>query len=163
MSLPPDLILLTSFSGDWGSYEEQLNVIFKEEIACNTLTYQGCRVSCRRFPETQERWAAFWHLVQEGQVEADRQPDLRRCERIRWVKWVIESAKTHDQINVWENTRKGEVSVLLWYAEAYLVVLSQRQGYWLLKTAYCTEGTGRISKLRKERDAFLKAALPIKS
>jgi hypothetical protein len=34
------------------------------------------------------------------------------------------------------------------------VILAQRQGYWLLRTAYCTDKSGRIRQLRKERDAF---------
>jgi len=34
------------------------------------------------------------------------------------------------------------------------VILGQRSGYWLLRSAYCTEKSGRIAQLRKERDAF---------
>lgn len=112
---------------------------------------------CRRHPEAAGRWASFWHLVQEGRVEDDRTPDLRRCERIRWVRWVIENAATHAEIDEWQNTRGTEVNTLLWFREEYLVVLAQRQGYWLLRTAYCTEKSGRIRQLRKERDAFHRA------
>ena len=50
--------------------------------------------------------------------------------------------------------RGTEVNTLLCYREEYLVILAQRQGYCLLKTAYCTEKSGRIRQLRKERDAF---------
>jgi hypothetical protein len=95
--------------------------------------------------------------VQEGRVEDDRLPDLRRCERIRWVRWVIENAGAHAEIDIWQNTRGTEVNTLLWFREEYLVVLGQRQGYWLLRTAYCTEKSGRIAQLRKERDAFRRA------
>ena len=77
--------------------------------------------------------------------------------RLRWVRWIIENGRTHTEIQEWQNTRGTEVNTLLWYQEEYLVVLTQRQGYWLLKTAYCTEKSGRIRQLRKERDAFLKS------
>jgi hypothetical protein len=96
--------------------------------------------------------------VQEGRVEDDRLPDLRRCERIRWVRWVIENATSHAEIDIWQNTRVTEINTLLWLREEYLVVLGQRQGYWLLRTAYCTEKSGRIAQLRKERDAFRRSA-----
>lgn len=70
----------------------------------------------------------------------------------------IENAPTHAEIDEWQNRRGTEINTLLWYREEYLVVLAQRQNYWLLKTAYCTEQRGRIEKLRRERDAFRRAA-----
>lgn len=50
-----------------------------------------------------------------------------------------------------------EVNTLLWYREEHLVVLVQRQGFWLLKTAYCTKKSGWIAQLHRERDAFRRA------
>ena len=155
--IPPDLVPFKAFGGDWAAYETELHRIFVEEIAGGGLQFRGARVGCRRHPEAAGRWASFWHLVQEGRVEDDRAPDLRRCERIRWVRWAIENAPTHVEIDEWQNTRGSEINTLIWYREEYLVVLAQRQGYWLLKTAYCTEQRGRIEKLRRERDAFRRA------
>ena len=66
----------------------------------------------------------------------------------------------HCCINEWQNERGTEKNTLLWYREEYLVVLAERCGYWLLKTAYCTEQSGRIGQLRKERDANLKRLKP---
>jgi len=154
---PPDLLLFDAFGGDWTAYENELHRIFMEEIARGGVQFRGARVGCRRHPEADGKWASFWHLVQEGRVEDDRLPDLRRCERIRWVRWVIENAATHPEIDEWQNMRGTEVNTLLWYREEYLVVLGQRQGYWLLRTAYCTDKSGRIRQLRKERDAFRQA------
>lgn len=155
---PPDLVSLNAFGGDWTAYEAELHRIFVAEIASGGLHFRSLPVNCRRRPETAGRWASFWHLVQEGRVEDDRTPDLRRCERLRWVPWVIESAATHRHITEWQNSRGSETNSLLWYREEYLVVLGQRRDYWLLKTAYCTEQRGRIEKLRRERDAFRRAA-----
>ena len=73
------------------------------------------------------------------------------------MRWVIENAVAHAEINVWQNTRGTQVNTLLSFREEYLVVLGKRQGYWLLRTAYCTEKSGRIAQLRKERDAFRRA------
>ena len=150
---PPDLVSFSGFGGDWKAYETALYRIFREEIADGSLRFRGLPVRCRRRPETGGRWAAFRHLVQEGQAEEDRTPDLRRCERIRWIRWMIENGETHPTIDEWQNTRRTETNTLLWYREDYLVVLTRRRNYWLLKTAYCTERRGRIEQLRRERDA----------
>ena len=150
---PPDLLPFNDFGGDWEAYEAALFGIFLAEIAQAGLRFRGLNVGCRRHPEALGRWSSFWHLVQEGRVEEDREPDLRRCERLRWIRWVIENATAHPEIDEWQNTRKTEVSTLLWYREEYLVVLSQRrnqargESYWLLKTAYCTEKSGRIRQV----------------
>ncbi len=154
---PPDLLLFNDFGGKWEAYEHALHRIFLDEIARAGLEFRGLRVGCRRIPETAGRWASFWHLIQEGYVEEERTPDLRRCERLRWVRWVIENAKTNPDIDEWQNRRNYEINTLLWYREEYLVVLTQRQDYWLLKTAYCTDKTRRIDQLRRERDNFQEA------
>ena len=91
-----------------------------------------------------------------SRLEEYRVPDLKRCERVRWIPWVIEYGVALSEIDVWQNVRGQQINTLLWYVEEYLVVLGKRSGYWLLKTAYCTENQRRIYKLRIERDLFLK-------
>lgn len=156
---PPELLLLKTFGGDWKKYENELYKIFKTEIARSGLRFRGLQVKCRRRPETNRRWSAFWHLIQEGPTEEERTPALRRCERIRWIRWIIENATTHPNIDEWKNKRHGKINTLLWYREEYLIVLEQRvleqrENYWLLKTAYCTDKTFRLKQLRRERDSF---------
>lgn len=150
---PPELILFSDFDGDWTRYEAALDEIFVREIRSG-LALDGLPVHCRRIPESDGRWWAFWHLIQEGAIEEARIPDLRRCERLRWVRWVIENANDDPEISRWENERRREKNILLWYREEYLVVLSKRSNYLLLKTAYCTGKKGRIADLRRERDEF---------
>jgi hypothetical protein len=145
---------LSAYGGNWSAYEDELHTIFLNEIANGGLTFRGQRVSCRRIPETSGKWFSFWHLVQEGKIEDDREPDLRRCERIRWIAFVIANAESHPDILWWENERRTERNMLLWFRQEYLVVLSRRDGYWLLKTAYCTVQSGRVRQLRKEHDEF---------
>lgn len=151
---PPDLLRFADFGGDWSTYEDELNRVFMAEIARAGLVFRDAAVNCRRHDEVAGRWASYWHLVQEGRVEENRTPDLRRCERLRWVPWLIQNAVAHPEIDEWQNNRGTEVNTLLWYREEYLVILGQRNGYWLLRSAYCTEKSGRIAQLRKERDAL---------
>lgn len=150
----PSLVSLSDFKGDWNAYEEALYEIFMADLVKAGLHFGTVRVTCKRHDEHAGRWFTFWHLIQEGEIEDDRTPDLRRCERLRWVRWVIENASTHSEIDVWENVRGTNRNILLWFREEYLVVLAERRDYLLLKTAYCTNQSGRVRKLRKERDHF---------
>ncbi|MCI5045833.1 MAG: hypothetical protein MRY72_14160 [Aquisalinus sp.] len=152
MSLP-DLIRLNDYNGDWARYEDAIYDVFENDIKRHDLRFRGVKVNTRRAPEYEQKWFTFWHLISEGSVEAERLPDLRRCERLRWVRWIIENGDAETEIEIWENRRKSEQNVLLWFREEYLVVLSARGANYLLKTAYCTDRTHRVQKLRRERDA----------
>ena len=148
----PDLISLNDFDGDWSRYEEALYAIFQRDILRHDLYFRRARVTARRNPEYERKWAGFWHLISEGRVEEDRLPDMQRCERLPWVRWIIENADSCTNIDIWQNRRGRETNTLLWLEEKYLVVLSARSENFLLKTAYCTEFNHRIRRLRKERD-----------
>lgn len=153
MTIPP-LMPLGSFGGDWPTYEEALYEVFERDIVQHDLQFRGASVSARRVPEHERKWACFWHLISEGRVEDDRIPDMRRCERLPLVRWIIENSDSDANIDVWEQTRPRERNWMLWYDEYYLVVLAQRTGYHLLKTAFCTEPEHRVRKFKKERDSY---------
>ena len=77
-------------------------------------------------------------------------PDMRRCERIRWPRPVIDHSGD-EAIKIWENVRKGEKRICLWLEkEEYLVILAERRGYILLWTAYPVTQEHTKRKLRKE-------------
>ena len=168
MTSLPDLLPLEDFNGDWEAYVEELHCIFIREIARAGILFRNREVSCLRRPETEGRWKSFWHLIQKGSIEDERTPDFRRCERLRWVPWVINNAGVHPEIDEWSNKRKRETNTLLWYREEYLVVLShkvvpsQKKDFWLLKTAYPIEEEHTIRKLRKERDGFYRVSGKVK-
>lgn len=155
--IPPSLILLNDHGGDWDKYEAALYGIFEQNIIRHDLRFRGTPVNARRVPEHERKWACFWHMISEGRVEDARTPDMRRCERLSQVRWIIENADTVPAIDIWEQTREREKNWVLWYEEYYLVVLAQRSGYYLLKTAFCTDRDHRVHKFRKERDAYYAA------
>jgi hypothetical protein len=95
-------------------------------------------------------------MISTGEVEADRLPDLRRCERIRWPKPIIEN-ETSSEVRVWEEERKGETRIHLWlYSLGYLVILNQRNGYLLPWTAYYVEYDHERNKLDKRWERYKK-------
>ncbi len=86
--------------------------------------------------------------ISEGEKEADRIPDFRRCERIRWAKPVIE--RDGEPVKIWREPRNGENRIHLWLESAsYLVVLNERNGYILPWTAYVVEREHEKVKLNK--------------
>lgn len=151
----PELILLENFGGNWQRYEDEVYSKFYTDFICSRPTFQGKPVYVKRFLEDgKER--GFWHLVQEGPVEKYRTPDLRRCERVTWIRAIIEH--TNDPIiKSWSKKIGSRTRHLLWFEQAeYLVVLEKRQSAWILWTAYCTTRKHTKNKLRKEYQGSLK-------
>lgn len=154
--LPP-LSPLEDYGGDWESYVEALYAFFKKDFVENTVLYKGNKIVLKRHPVVKGKEATFWHLISEGNIEETRSPNLRRCERIRWVKALIDHCEELG-IKVWENERKNEKRVCIWYEEVdYLVVLAKRKGYTVLWTAYLVTKKHTKEKMRKEYEAYKNA------
>ena len=147
--LPP-LVRLSDYGGDWDRYLDALYKHFESDFVKNRPQFRGRRLGLKRHPLLEGREATFWHIISEGRDEASRTPDLRRCERIRWIRAVIEHADD-PAVKVWENTRQGEFRVCLWLEEQeYLAVLADRKEYLLPWTAYMVTRSHRKGKLQSE-------------
>lgn len=158
----PDIIKLNDYGGDWDRYLNAVYDCFRQAFKDRNrqLTFRGKPVRTNFHPAYENKDATFWHLIQEGKVEDERTPDLRRCERISWVRPIIENC-TDEAVKVWENVRPrprgNERRILLWLNEQFLVVLGDRDHYWTLVTAYTTEREHRIRKLREEYEGYKNA------
>ncbi len=152
------LILLSDYSGDYAQYNEAAYAIFCRDFIQSQPKFQDGWVRCRREPVMDGKEAGYWHCTSSGEDETSRTPDLRRLERIGWIRNIIENSQ---YVDYWINDNRGEQRHLLWLNEEYLVVLALRQRkrdgtrYFLLITAYCTLEEHRKKKLRYERDKFL--------
>ncbi len=158
VSAPDWLPDLLPFQGSWAEYVEAVFAIFERDFIAPRAAFRGEEIRLRWMPIYSGKPNAFWHLVQEGQIEDARTPDLRRCERIAWLRAIIENAND-PRVKVWENERTGrkgrERSLLLWLEEEdFLVVLGKRSGYYLLLTAYPTNREHTRRKLRQEYEAY---------
>ena len=153
----PELVLIEDYDGDWNRYVEAIYACFKADFLDKPIQYRGIRLGLKRHPEVQGKAVTFWHIVSEGPVEAERLPDFRRCERIRWPRPIIENS-TDSCIKVWENERRGERRLCLWLEDAeYLVVLAIRNGYYLLWTTYYVTQQKQKDKLQREYVNWKKA------
>lgn len=153
MSLPE----LFTFHGDWDKYEDELYAIYLETIVNCEIKFRGMPVKTQYRPATKGKGFGFWHLISDGPNEDDRIPDMRRCERIRWVVWLIHNAETDQALSWWENKRGHNTHVVIWQEqENFAVVLAKRNGYYLLKTAYWVKQKRHADFIR-ERAEFQKA------
>lgn len=156
----PDLTTLEDSDGKWADYVEIIYTLFKNDFIESQPQFDGKWVRCRKDPIYDGKFAGFWHCMSDGDVEDERTPDMRRCERISWIRPIIESTDSRDDIDIWKNQRGSNTNVLIWYDEYLLIVLGERTRnrdgfqYLQLITAYTTEKEHRIKKLRRERDEY---------
>lgn len=156
----PNLILLSEYGSSWENYLNALYIFYTEDFIDSKPIFCGQKLAVKKYPLLDEKEATFWHIIQEGEKEEDRIPDLRRCERIRWPKPITEHC-TESGIKVWENerhTKRGkETSICIWFEQVeYLIILRKRAGYNLFWTAYQVTKAHRKRKLEKEYQCYLK-------
>jgi hypothetical protein len=111
----------------------------------------------KRHPLYQGKEATFWHIISEGEDEANRLPNFRRCERIKWPRCLIDAVATN-RVRCWKQVRKGDHRVAIATSDfGYLVILAERSDYVLLWTAYPVERKHEREKLRRQ---FEQASAP---
>lgn len=151
--LPP-LVLMAEYQNDWNQYSVALYEYFCHDFVTSKPNFGDRRFALKKHPVIEGKEATFWHLISEGEIENERIPDLRRCERIRWPHAIITAAHS-DKIKYWENSRKNEKRIVLALEDfSYVVVLADRGEYILLWTAYCVEQEHRRNKLRREYEEY---------
>lgn len=151
----PGLLLLDNYSGSWQRYEDEVYSRFYRDFIESRPVFQGLPVKVtKQLVRGKER--NYWHLIQEGRIEEDRIPNLRRCERIGWIRAIIQHSDD-SRIKKWSKKVRRRTRHLLWFEEAeYLVVLEKRSNSWILWTAYCTSREHTKRRLRKEYHRSLK-------
>lgn len=155
----PQLILLEDFNGKWDSYLSELYLRYTEDFHQYTPILESLCVRVRK-GNPNEKDPTFWHLISEGSVETERTIDLRRCERIRWPRRIIE----HDdnlEIRIWKSKRlkNGQLEERIIIALkdfSYIVVLAKIRNYFILITAYSVERKHTKRKLEKEYEEYKK-------
>ncbi len=146
----PDLVLLEDSNGDWVRYIECIYQYFHKDFIESLPVYEQKRWAMKRLPTKYNKEATFWHIITEGSNESERTPNLRRCERIRWPRAIID-AVSMKSVKLWKNKRGNEERIILALPDfSYIVILADRGEYILLWTAYCVEHKHQRQKLEKE-------------
>lgn len=153
----PDLMELNDFGGDFHKFLEAAYEAFKADFITKKPSFRGQRLGLKKYPIEYDKEATFWHMTSDGPIETDREPNLRRFERIKWPAPMINRSE-HPYLKVWENCRGNKNNILIFHEdESYLVVLRKGNGYLLPWTAYLIEEPSRKNKLIKEYETYINA------
>lgn len=152
----PELIYLDDFGGDFNSFEKAVYSIFRRDFIQTKPSYSGQQVALKIYPVINGREGTYYHITHAGSDEQNREPDLRRMERIGYPRPIIDNSGNKD-LKIWRNKRRNRERILILHEiEKYLVVLEDRGDFILFWTAYYIEYPNRIRRLVKEHDEWHK-------
>lgn len=153
----PALIELNEFDGNFKAYYNAVYAIFEDHFIKKQPSYNGLSIAVRKYPEVDGLHRTFYHITHHGEDESNREPDIRRMERIRFPNFLLANNE-HSEILIWKNKRGRDDRILLFNkAENYIVVLTERNDFYMFITAYCVETEHRKRKLLKEHQEYIKA------
>lgn len=154
--LPP-LIELSDHGGNWHHYIDAVYAVFHRDFVARRALFNGRKLLLigRDTELVRGKERRFWHCVSDGAIEDERLLDLRRCERMSWMRPVIENAFSSN-IAVWTEKHSGKgVRPHLWFNEEYLVVLERLwKGDYRPITTLHTLKEHQVRKYRKRRDEW---------
>lgn len=159
----PKLEFWEDYGSDYSKYQDALYEIFKSDFIKSRPEFEGKQVNIRRHPIEYGREEAFFHVTcQDYMKNGERVPDLRRCERIRWVRAFIENyncdpvqCEACEGIKVWSEPYKNTARVhMLLEEERYMVVVKRRDSYCLLITAFYFNQEHSLRKKLKHYEQY---------
>ena len=152
----PNLIFLEDYKGNFALYNEVVYAVFKNDFVKSRPVFQNKRLALKAHPLIDGKEYTYYHFTHSGNIETERIPNLRRMERIRFPKPMIDFSDDKS-LKVWRNKRgTSERIFILHEIERYLVVLEDRKDYILPWTAYLIEDYNRLKKLLAEYQCYIK-------
>lgn len=159
----PDFEFFEDYHNDWPTYENVLYQIFSEDFLQSQPYFERKRVAAKKYPIQFEKEDAFFHLTcKDYDGNCERVPDFRRCERIRWMRAFIENyncdptlCENCEGVKVWREPYKSRSRVnILLEEERYIVVLEDREKYFLLITAFYLDYANALEKRLKHYEQY---------
>jgi hypothetical protein len=148
--------------GNWDEVEHGLYAKFKSDFLDRQASFKGLAVKLRFIEGDPEKRIPFWHLISEcgeGDSEEERIPDFRRCERIGWIRAIVDHANDPN-LMIWEQQRNGKINIAVALPDfSYVVFLASRKPktgpvYVILLTAYFVQREKKREKYRREYEEF---------
>jgi hypothetical protein len=154
----PKLILFEDHRGRWDLYIESIYNRYLQDFVERKVYFRSTHVFVRFEPSYELKGATFWHIISEGKEESERQPNIRRCERIGWPRAIIENpssdVKIYETIRSWKGQQQKRINFIL-NDFSYLVVLAINGKRIDLVTAYPIERSHEREKKRREYENYL--------
>jgi hypothetical protein len=152
----PELIHINDYPAN--QYLDVIYDIFKTDVVEGNLNFLQLPIQCPWHPPYDNKHFSFWHLISEKDStakEENRTPCLRRCERIKWIAYVIKNACDKNMIWCWEKdiqTSRGRNTHIHLYLhqERYLIVLRKKSQRLELVTTFVVH---KNNHAKKEKEA----------
>lgn len=129
--------------------------LFHSNFIANRVYYQKKSVGFSRDKEDGKE-KVFWHVTtREDKNSNQRLPDFRRCERLPWLKAILENAH-EPAILSWEDVGDdGTTKVYVWLKDHDYIAIMKRtkKGFLILLTASWLEYEHAKRKLMKKYNA----------
>jgi hypothetical protein len=151
--LLPDKVLRGDFADD-AAFVEACYLFFWADFVKESPHFRNARMGLKRLPIRDGKEATFYHMTTSGEDEDPRTLDIDRSERIRWARPLIEN-ETHSDLRVWSERKKGENRIHIWhYTEDYVVVISERKGFYIPWTAFYVNYNNYRIKLERRWNRY---------
>lgn len=155
--LLPYKICLEDYGGNYKAYIDAVYEVFERDFIRHKTTFGSHKLNLKYHPAFQERAYTFYHMTHKGEIESEREPDLRRCECMPWARPAIENVDEW-HLKFWRQSRQrssNRVCIALETdEETYFVILEVRETYVLLWTAFLSEYRHQSQKKLKEFEAW---------
>lgn len=155
----PRIIEFNEF-GVWQTYIDAIYDVFQEDFIRRKCHFGSHELKMKWHPVFQDRAYTFYHMTHKGDIENEREPDLRRCERIPWARPTIADAEAFS-LKFWEQERNGRHRVCIWLdvdnGDDYFCIFEVRKSYVLLWTAFYADYPHASRKKENEYRKWLAA------
>lgn len=158
----PSRLEWSMFRGDAHRYKEALYLVFKRDFLTGNLQFRGKNVDIihEKFFEGKER--SFWHIISEGDADAERELNTDRCASISWARPLIEDDGNCDKYRIWVkwHDKSKRDRYYIWCTEVnYMVILEDRDTHFKLITAYNVLEY-KVKSYEKEYKKFIQTKTP---
>ncbi|WP_417803365.1 hypothetical protein [Thalassospira lucentensis] len=147
------------------AYLDRLYDVFRRDFIAQKQVFDGLPINIKRHPEYDGLFAnkhgTFRHLITEGPNENNRTIAWDRCERIGWMRAILQNSRS-DDVCIWKNTRQtnGDAFILALSDFSFKLVLTERhikaenRSFLLLWTAFPVQRQRQRDKLRREYEKY---------
>lgn len=156
----PDLLEYDRTYTNLDYYDDAVYNVFKQNFIDTQPLFRGKNVCIRKNPLVKGKEQTYFHITSKNYNESNnRNLDIERCKRIRWVKALIEhyncnKPSCHDcnGIKTWSAIHKSkQIRIKILFEEFnYIVILEQRSTYYIIITAYYIDKPHILRKLLNE-------------
>ena len=152
----PALIELENFEGNPKIYIDHLYSIFQDDFINSQPTLVGKNVIIGNQKIEDGKEMVFWHITSKGGTKhEERLPDMRRCERLPWIKFSIENLTNIDGLLFWEqpDNRAGNFIIYL-EKHDFVIILKKLDYVYILITAHHIDYPRKKNQLLKDYEKY---------